>query len=228
MKIGGEFSDVEKIVYSFKDCCDGIVLNPDHVKKLFRYFLGRHAPALIVQVKSSVVPPRPDEASTIFYPLIKDAISVGASAVIGSFFVGHEKDEDEAGNVRFISFLARESEKIGLPLIVECIPFGERVTRENFPRCVELAARVSTEAGADIVAIPYVGEPAILQKIIDGVGTPVLMLDIATPFGSAVENFKLALNCGASGLVIGGETFQRVDIQSIKKLYELIHVRDIG
>ncbi len=226
MKMMREFSDVEKIAQSFKDHCDGIVLNPDHVKMLLHYLLGRRAPALIVRVKLSDVPPQPDEASIPLF--VENAISVGASAVISSFFVGHEKDEDEARNVRFISFIARESEKIGLPLIVECIPFGERVTRENFSKCVELAARVSTEAGADIIAIPYVGESTVLKKIIDGVGTPVLMLDIVTPFGSAVENLKLALNSGISGLVIGEETFQRLDLQSIKKLYEVIHGRGAG
>lgn len=218
---------IEKLVQSFKDSCDGMILSYDYVSKLFRYFLGKRAPALILQVKLSIVPPQPDKASAILSPLIENAVSIGGSAVISSFFIGHEKDEDEAMNVRFISLLARETEKLGLPLIVDCIPFGERVTRENFSKCVELAARVSTEAGADIIAIPYVEEQAI-QRIIDGVGTPVLMLDVATPFGSFVDNLELALNYGASGLIVGEETFQRLDIRSVKKLYELIHRRDIG
>lgn len=223
-----EFGTIEKIVQSFKESCDGIVLNYDHVSKLFHHFLGRRAPALILRVKLPILPPQPSKANSILSPLVENAVSVGATAVISSFLVGHEKDEDEARNVRFISLLARETERIGLPLIVECIPFGERVTRENYSKCVELAARVSTEAGADMIAIPYVGERVTLQKIIDGVGTPVLMLDVATPFGSAIENFELALDCHASGFIIGEETFQRLDIQSIKKLYELIHRRNVG
>lgn len=223
-----EFNTIEKIIQSFKESCDGIVLNYDYVSKLFRYFLGRHAPALILRVKLPMVPLQPDKANAILSPLIENAVSIGATAAISSFFVGHEKDEDEARNVRSISLLARETEKVGLPLIIECIPFGERVTRENFSKCVELAARVSTEAGADVIAIPYIKEQEILQKIIDGVGTPVLMLDIVTPFGSAVEDLKSALNSGASGLIIGEETFRRLDIQSIKKLYESIHRRGVG
>lgn len=219
-----------EVVQSLKDYCDGIVLNYNQVNNLFYHFLGRYAPALIIRADWMSFPQissasNSEEIINFLESLVENVVLTGASAIISSFLVGYERDEDEAKNVRFISLLARESEKIGLPLIVECIPFGERITRENFSRCVELAARVSTEAGADIVAIPFVGDLALLQKIIVGVGTPVLMLDIPTPFGNAIDNLTSTLNSGASGLVIGEETFARLDAQSIRKLYECVHGR---
>lgn len=207
----------EKSFQIFKEYCDGIVLVSSQVERLYYVFLGRRAPALILKLGWKNV------SHDLIPQVIEDALFMGASAVMSPFLVGHERDEDEAKNLEIISLIARQGERLNLPFIVECVPYGERVTKENFSKCVELAARVAAEAGADIIAIPYVREQALLKKIINGVSIPVLMSDIMTPFGSAIENAEIALNGGASGFLIGEETFQgRHPIKVIKRLYDLI------
>lgn len=232
MRIGKELIDVEEMIQTFKDHCDGIVLDPEQTKNLFHHFLGKRAPALIIRTEwanvfQAVSLPPPYKVNSLSASLVKNAITLGASAIISFFFVGYERDEDEAKNLESISFLARECEKFGFPMIAECIPFGERITKENFSNCVELAARVSTEAGADVAAIPYTGDPVSFRKIVNGVGTPVLMLDIATPFGSGVKNIEAALNSGASGIIVGEETFKKLDFLKIKNLYKIVHKKDL-
>jgi DhnA family fructose-bisphosphate aldolase class Ia len=208
-----ETLSAEDLIKVSRDFCDGIILNLEQVEKLFHYFLGRHAPALILKI----------DYTSYSSSLIENALYTGASGVISSFIVGHKKDEDEAKNLEAISSLARESERYALPLIVECIPFGERITKENFFRCVELAARVSAEAGADIIAVPYIEGNFLRQKIVNGIDIPVLMSDMRTFFGSAIENAEIMLKSGASGFLIGEETFRMYDISKINYLYSLLH-----
>jgi len=209
----------EKIFQILKEYCDGIVLVSSQVERLYHVFLGRRAPALILRLGWRNISPQ----------AVEDALFMGASAVISSFLVGHERDEDEAMNLEIISLIARQSERVNLPLIVECIPYGERITKENFSRCVELAARVATEAGADIIVIPYVRDQVLLKKIINGVSIPVLMSDIMTPFGSSIEKVEFVLENGASGFLLGEETFRKYDVERvIKILYERIYGRALN
>jgi DhnA family fructose-bisphosphate aldolase class Ia len=223
------FTDVEEVLQVFKNCCDGVVVRFEQVERLLHHFLGRTAPALIVEASlksaSQVGSSLQDKVSGSSKFLVENALLLGASAILGYLFVGYERDEDEARNVELIAHLAWESEKAGLPLIVECIPFGERVTRENFPKCVELAARVSSESGADVIAIPYTGDYASFCKIVDGVGIPVLTLDMVTPFGWGVENIVTTLKAGSSGIIVTEETLQRLGFSKLRSLYDFIHGR---
>lgn len=208
----------EKTLQIFKELCNGLVLDQSQVEKLYHVFLGRKAPALILKfiwknISHHIIP-----------QAIENALFMGASAVMSPFLVGHERDEDEAKNLEIISLIARQSERLNLPLIVECIPRGERITKENFSKCVELAARVAAEAGADIIVIPYLREPALLKKIIDGVDIPVLMSDIMTPFGCSIENVEPVLENGVSGFLLTEETLRKRDVEKVvKTLYERIH-----
>jgi len=221
--------NVEEVLQVFKNYCDGIVARFEQVECLFHHFLGRTAPALIVEASlestSQVGSSLQDKVSDSSKFLVENALLLGASAILSYLFVGYERDEDEARNVELIAHLAWESERAGLPLIVGCIPFGERVTRENFPKCVELAARVSSESGADVIAIPYTGDYTSFRKIVDGVGIPVLTFDMVTPFGWGVENIVTTLKAGSSGIIITEETLQRFSISKLRSLYDFIHGR---
>jgi len=224
-----ESAGIEEVLQNLKNCYDGAVLRFEQVECLSHHFLGRNAPALIVEASlesaSQVGSSLQDKVSDSSKFLVENALLLGASAILSYLFVGYERDEDEARNVELITHLAWESERAGLPLIVECIPFGERVTRENFPKCVELAARVSSESGADVIAIPYTGDYTSFRKIVDGVSIPVLTLDMATPFGYGVENVTTTLKAGSSGIIITEETLQRFSISKLRSLYDFIHGR---
>ena len=220
-------SEAEEIVKACKDYCEGIVVNREQINDLSPYFLGKKAPALIIRIHwirlyegglSSLY-----ESVDTIISAVEEAMVFGASAIFTSFLIGHERDEDEARNVESISFLSRACEKLGIPLMVECLPLGERITKENFSRCIELGARVSTEAGADIVAIPYTGDPESFKKIVYGINTPTLLLDIKTPFGRSVENLDSSLKAGAKGIVVGEEMLRKLNILDVKGLYQSLH-----
>jgi len=217
----------ERIIRDCRNYCDGVIVSKDQVNRLHPYLMGSSAPAFIIQIdwksfyqgfQRSLY-----ENSEIVNSAVEEAILLGASSITSSFIVGHDKDEDEARNLEAISFLARACERAGVPLIIRCLPFGRRITKENFCRCVELGARVAMEAGADIVAIPYTGDQPSFNRIVYGVNIPILLLDVQTPLGRSIDSLKSALEIGAVGAIISYETLKDYTTQKVKIIYEVIH-----
>lgn len=209
----------EKEFLIFRKYCDGIILKQSHVERLYHLFLGRNAPALILRYEWKKI------LDSNLSQIIEEALSMNVSAIISSFFVGYERDEEEAENLKAISLLARESEWLNLPLIIECIPFGERITKENFGRCVELAARVAAEAGGDIIAMPHVRDVFTLQKIITGVDIPIFISDAVTPFGAfPIKDIKILLDSGVSGFLISEKILQEYGQEyELEKIIRIFH-----
>lgn len=215
----GKICDEEKELLIFRRYCDGIILRKLHAERLYHLFLGRNVPALILKHEWREV------LRSDLSQIIEDALSMDASAIVSSLFVGYEKDEEEAENLKAISLLARETENSNLPLVIECIPFGERVTKENFNRCVELAARIATEAGADVIAIPYIRDTLTLQKIVNGVSVPTLISDITTPFGALpIKDIKILLDSGISGFLISEKIYEKYKQEyGLEKIIKIFH-----
>jgi len=222
-------NQAKEIVRTCKDYCEGIVVNREQAGDLSLYFSGKEAPALIARIHWTCL--YKEGLSSLYENIdivasaVEEAMMFGASAIFSSFIIGHKRDMDEARNVESISFLSRACEKLGMPLIVECLPIGERITRENFSKSIELAARVSMEAGADIIAIPYTGNPESFKNMLYSANVPILLLDVETPFGRSINNLELALKVGVRGLVIGEEMLRSLDVLDIKSLYKSLHGR---
>lgn len=199
--------DLASTLKGLKGLVDAIILSKGQVGRVIDVFKGRGAPALIIRADWTSAFRGRDFAlpakSVTYAPSAgaEEALSLGASGVASHFFVGYERDEDEAANVRFVAGLARECEERGLPLIVEAIPMGERVTKENYLDCARFAARVAVEAGADVVATPYKRDPSLIREVVEGTKAPTLVLEVDEPV--TLEGLKGALEAGASGLIIG-------------------------
>ncbi|MEM4004651.1 MAG: hypothetical protein QXM43_03325, partial [Desulfurococcaceae archaeon] len=88
---------------------------------------------------------------------------------------------------------------------------------------------VAAEAGADVIAIPYIREVSVLQKIAAGIHVPIFISDTMIPFGAfSIDNLKVLLDGGASGLLISREIFQSINKnikleEIVKILYNSIH-----
>ena len=81
----------------------------------------------------------------------RSALVLGASAVLTYFFIGYENDEEEAEHFEKIAKIARECDKLNLPLIVEPIPTGPKLSSTNIIDLISLSVRMVIEAGADAI-----------------------------------------------------------------------------
>lgn len=222
--------DLEETVRNLKNEVDAVILSPGQARRLIHLFRGRAAPALLVRVdwanvfrdETSVLPARKIRYVTV--ASAGEALALGASGIIAFFFIGHAEDEDEARNVGSIAMFARESERLGVPLLVECIPIGERVTETNYVDCVDMATRMAVEAGADAVAAPYTGSVESFRKVIDAAKVPVFVLDVDDKSQGLLRIVKEALDAGASGVIAGKGVLQTTEAaKNLKILWDIVH-----
>jgi len=223
-------SNLSETVSMAKDKADGIVLSSGQVDRSVEHFRGKGAPALLVRAdwtnafrdETHFLPTR--NVRHILNVKPKDAVALGASALAAFLLVGYDDDEDEARNLETIAMLARESEKFGLPLLVECIPIGGRITEMNYLDCAKLATRMAVEAGADIVATPYTGNIASFREIVDASKTPVLMLDRRIDAERVLEAVEESLKAGATGVVVGRSVHRAANpLAQLTAIHELVH-----
>jgi len=223
-------SNLPEAVSMVKDKVDGVVLSSGQVERSVEHLRGKGAPALLIRAdwtnafrdETYFLPTRKVRHVLNLEP--KDAVALGASALAAFLLVGYDDDEDEARNLETVATLARESEKFGLPLLVECIPIGERITEMNYLDCAKLATRMAVEAGADIIATPYTGSAATFREIVDASKTPVLMLDRRIDAGSLLKAVEESLKAGATGAVVGRSVHRAADpLTQLTALHGLVH-----
>jgi len=223
-------SNLLETVSMAKDKVDGIVLSSGQVDRSVEHFRGKGAPALLVRAdwtnafrdETYFLPTRNVRHILNLKP--KDAVALGASALAAFLLVGYDDDEDEARNLETIAMLARESEKFGLPLLVECVPIGGRITEMNYLDCAKLATRMAVEAGADIVATPYTGNAASFREIVDASKTPVLMLDRRIDAERLLQALEESLKAGATGVVVGRSVHRATNpLAQLTAIHELVH-----
>ncbi len=220
--IGG-VRDLEKTVgMVIKGGADAILLSPGQAARLGFLFRGRKS-ALLVRAdwtnafrdKTYTLPARSVKHKAV--ASAKDAIALGAYGIVTYFFIGYGKDEDEARDFELISIFARECNRFGLPLIVEPIPLGERVTGANFADLVGISVRMVVEAGADAIKAPYTGDVESFRRITKATDVPVLILGgaKAKTLRDALEVVTEALDAGAAGVVFGRQVIQAPDPASV-------------
>lgn len=154
---------------------------------------------------------------------VDEAISLGAQAVGYTVYVGSEFEE------KMIAEFARieeECQQKNLPLIGWMYPRGKAVEGKEHTRDIlAYAARIGLEMGAEMVKLPYSGDPESFKWVVWAAGmTKVVVMGgkkmTETEF---VEYAKEVLSTGAIGLAIGRNVWQAENpLEISKKLSEII------
>lgn len=181
---------------------DAVLLNRGQVVRL-ESLIGGRGPSIILRSDFTnivggytVLPRKKLEHVKLASP--REALTLGVEGVAAYLLVG---DEDaEAGSIRIVSTLVSGCRRLGLPLLVESMAIGERVTQANRLDCLKLAVRMAVEAGADIVAAPYVGDEKSMRAIVEVAGqTPVVAVDEPE---IPLSKLRGALSSGCTGLLL--------------------------
>ena len=181
-------------------------------KGMIRYAVDAFSPttslALLLSASANPGEARP---AVIQIAQVEEASRLGADAVVLFTALG---GENEAGMIRILSEVGRESALLGVPLIAEAeFPttyasveeLSERYGFEYLRRSVRLCA----ELGADIVKTNWPGDEDAFDKLVRAVnGVPVVLAG-----GSRVEDAELlrrmecAMQAGAIGCSVGRNIF---------------------
>lgn len=140
----------------------------------------------------------------------EEALRYGADAVLTYLVVGTGDAEFEMKEITRNAEIARECERVGIPLIVESLARGKDVHKPGDPKWLNLHTRMAAELGADCVKTDYSGDIASMRSVVRECPIPILVLG-----GSRHASDKHALDVvgevaasGAAGVFFGRNVFQ--------------------
>jgi DhnA family fructose-bisphosphate aldolase class Ia len=145
----------------------------------------------------------------------EDALRHGADAVLTYLVVGTGDADFESREIARTAEVARECERIGIPLIVESLARGKSVENPGEPKWLTLHTRMAAELGADAVKTDYAGNPIAMRSVIEGCPIPILVLG-GSRQGSDEEALDVVRNAalaGAAGVFFGRNVFQAADMR---------------
>jgi DhnA family fructose-bisphosphate aldolase class Ia len=223
-EFGGPVEVAEKIVAGGPD---GVLISPGLLKQTSRLFASRGAPAPVVRADWAVLDERMREIGEHYRVLCsaRDALTLGAEAMVMYLIMGPQEGAMFADNARAIARAAVEARQVGLPLIVEATLWGSRMADRKDPDLLAYCCRIAAELGADAIKTEYTGDPGTMAAVIRGCGVPVLTLG-GSKSGpdEAVEAARGAIEAGARGLIFGRNVWQADDVAGMSaRLREVVH-----
>ncbi len=138
---------------------------------------------------------------------VEEAIRLGADAVSVHVNLG---DESEAKMLEEFGRVTESAQSWGMPVLAMVYARGPKVADEFDPDIVAHCARVGVELGADVVKVPYTGDPDSFCRVTDACCVPVVIaggpkLDSTRDFLVMVRD---SLRAGGAGLSVGRNIFQ--------------------
>lgn len=156
---------------------------------------------------------------------VEEAVGLGADAVV-MFLTGATTERRVFGdNAAALAGVAAECRRLGVPLIVEAVPWGAATPDMADPTLVAELSRIAAELGADIVKTENVGSAEAMAHVVRSCPVPVLLLGgPKQPLPQLLAKTELALASGARGVVFGRNAWQREDAtEAMASLRALVH-----
>lgn len=141
----------------------------------------------------------------------EDALRLGADAVLSYLVVGTGDADFEANEIARNAQLARECERLGMPLIIETLARGKEVQNPADPQWIKRHTRIATELGADVIKTDYAGSVASMREVVEGCPLPILVLGGSRNDG-AMDVVRGVMEAGAAGVFFGRNVFQSQDM----------------
>lgn len=210
---------------------DAILLSPGLIKQHGELLAYRGAPAIVCRLDFPFLGPADRGAGEQFRLIasVEEAAALGADAVVVFHTIGYRDKGAWADNLAAIGAVAERARRVGMPLIVEAVPWGAAAGDPRDPAAVAEAARIAAELGADVIKTEYVGSVDAMRDVVRACPVPVLVLG-----GPRVELTELlqftddALEAGAVGVIYGRNVWQRDDLADVAvALTRAVHHREV-
>lgn len=198
---------------------DAILLNLGLIRQFADSSFKGPLPALIARldwttVWSSIASHGNGELRSALLARPEDALRHGADAVLTYMVVGTGHADFESKEISRTAEVARECERIGIPLLVESLARGRNVQNPGDPKWLNLHTRMATELGADAVKTDYTGDPSSMRSVVEGCPIPILVLGGSRHASDdeALEVVRGAALARAAGVFFGRNVFQATDM----------------
>jgi len=154
---------------------------------------------------------------------VEEAIRLGADAVSVHVNLG---DESEAKMLEEFGRVTESAQSWGMPVLAMVYARGPKIRSEFDADIVAHCARVGVELGADVVKVPYTGDPESFSHVIDACCVPVVIA--GGPKLASTRDFLVmvrdSIQAGGAGLSVGRNVFQhkRPDVLT-QALAKVVH-----
>jgi class I fructose-bisphosphate aldolase len=140
----------------------------------------------------------------------EDALRAGADAAITFLVLGTGDADFERKEMERVGVLARECERVGLPLVVESIARGTEVANPSDAKWLMLHTRVATELGADVIKTENAGDVETMRKVVSACPVPILVLGGGRSGSDddVLNTVRGIVQAGAAGVFFGRNVFQ--------------------
>jgi class I fructose-bisphosphate aldolase len=220
--IPGTLDPARKIERFVKAAADAILLNLGSMKYYADAAPSEHIPGLIARLDwttafSDSAQTMPKGFQTCLVADPEEALRAGADAVITFLFMGSGDPVFEKKEIQRVGKLARESERIGIPLIVESLARGPQVDNPRDSKWLMLHTRVAAELGADVVKTENAENVDTMRAVVSACPIPILVLG-GSRTGSDEEvlaSVRAIMQAGAAGVFFGRNVFQADDMPKL-------------
>jgi DhnA family fructose-bisphosphate aldolase class Ia len=219
--IAGTENPAEQIMRFVNGGADAVLLNLGLLRDSIASLTSNLSPGIIARIDWTTLwgaPGQSDdgELRSCLLARPEDALRQGADAVLTYLIVGTSDTDFEAKEVARNADVARECERLGIPLIVETLARGKNVANPADPKWLNLHTRMAAELGADMVKTDYAGDSATMRRVVDACSVPILVLG-GSRYSSdeeALDVVRGAAAAGAAGVFFGRNVFQADDMPS--------------
>jgi class I fructose-bisphosphate aldolase len=164
----------------------------------------------------------PTKNDKVLVCTVEEAIKLGADGVSVHVNIGADMEREM---LKDLGYVAKVCEEWGMPLLAMVYGRGKDINQYD-PKVIAHCARIGAELGADIVKVPYSGEPESFRLAVEGSPVPVVIAGgpkMKTE-REVLEMVKGAMQAGARGLSVGRNIFQAKDrVKMVKALVHIVH-----
>ena len=165
----------------------------------------------------------PSKNDKVLVCSVEEAIRLGADAVSIHVNIGADLEREM---LRDFGVVSRACEEWQIPLLAMVYGRGPKIENQYDPKVVAHCARIGAELGADIVKVPYSGDPESFRLATEGSPIPVVIAGGPKMKSErdVLEMVHGAIKAGASGLSIGRNIFQAKDpALMVRAMAKIVH-----
>jgi class I fructose-bisphosphate aldolase len=188
-------------------------MTPGTTRANLATFYGRNKPGVVVRLDATNIwrkKPPPKEGYYTQVASVRDAVQLGADAVVTFLFAGYDTDAQEADNLQTLQRIGADARELGIPFIVEplAIEKGSNVVRDF--EIMKLIVRMASEVGADLIKADFPENRKQFEELVGIASAPILVRG-GPKMDSDKEMLQMvkdAIDCGAAGIVFGRNVWQ--------------------
>ncbi|WP_428569313.1 MAG: 2-amino-3,7-dideoxy-D-threo-hept-6-ulosonate synthase [Solidesulfovibrio sp. DCME] len=182
---------------------------------------GRDVGLIIHLSASTSLSPFPNAKTLVC--TVEEAIKLGADAVSVHVNLG---DETESKMLDDLGHVTEAAASWSIPVLAMVYARGPKIKNEFDAGVVAHCARVGNELGADIVKVPYTGDPDSFATVVAGCCVPVVIAGgpkIDSRRG-LLEMIRDSVQAGGAGLSVGRNIFQDAQpTELLKAVTAIVH-----